>query len=109
MVDKVLGSGNACAIMAGWTASRCAPITVSTPPFWFRAVRGIYHALSYIRLTKGYRDMGFYVIKHTDGNIMPALDQLCRPIPRVALARSIGRDGYCEANVAAATRCRLAM
>jgi uroporphyrinogen decarboxylase len=28
------------------------------------------------RLTKGYRDLGFYVIKHTDGNIMPILDQL---------------------------------
>jgi len=28
------------------------------------------------RLTQGYRDLGFYVIKHTDGNIMPILDQL---------------------------------
>ena len=28
------------------------------------------------RLTQGYRDMGYYVIKHTDGNIMPVLDQL---------------------------------
>jgi uroporphyrinogen decarboxylase len=27
-------------------------------------------------LTAGYRDLGFYVIKHTDGNIMPILDQL---------------------------------
>ncbi len=25
---------------------------------------------------KGYRDMGYYTIKHTDGNIMPILDQL---------------------------------
>ena len=33
------------------------------------------------RLIRGYREMGFYVIKHTDGNIMPILDQLldCRP------------------------------
>jgi len=33
------------------------------------------------RLIAGYRDMGFYVIKHTDGNIMPILDQLveCNP------------------------------
>ena len=29
------------------------------------------------RLISGYRDMGFYVIKHTDGNIMPILDRLC--------------------------------
>lgn len=28
------------------------------------------------RLISGYREMGFYVIKHTDGNIMPILDQL---------------------------------
>lgn len=28
------------------------------------------------RLIKGQRDMGFYTIKHTDGNIMPILDQL---------------------------------
>jgi len=28
------------------------------------------------QLIKGYREMGFYVIKHTDGNIMPILDSL---------------------------------
>ena len=33
------------------------------------------------RLTKAYRDMGFYVIKHTDGNIMPILDQLVESGP----------------------------
>jgi len=33
------------------------------------------------RLTKAYRDMGFYVIKHTDGNIMPILDQLVETNP----------------------------
>jgi uroporphyrinogen decarboxylase len=27
-------------------------------------------------LVRGYRDMGFYTIKHTDGNIMPILDDL---------------------------------
>ena len=33
------------------------------------------------KLIKGYRDMELYVIKHTDGNIMPILDQLleCEP------------------------------
>jgi uroporphyrinogen decarboxylase len=30
---------------------------------------------------QGYRDMGFYVIKHTDGNIMPILDQLVQTNP----------------------------
>ena len=33
------------------------------------------------RLTQGYRDMGFYTIKHTDGNIMPILDQLVQTNP----------------------------
>jgi uroporphyrinogen decarboxylase len=32
-------------------------------------------------LTRGYRDLDFYVIKHTDGNIMPILDQLVQTRP----------------------------
>ena len=33
------------------------------------------------QLIRGYRDLGFYTIKHTDGKIMPILDQLveCEP------------------------------
>lgn len=33
------------------------------------------------KLVAGYREQGYYVIKHTDGNIMPILDQLveCKP------------------------------
>ena len=33
------------------------------------------------QLIGAYREMGFYVIKHTDGNIMPIIDQLveCKP------------------------------
>ena len=33
------------------------------------------------KLIKGYRDMGFYTIKHTDGNIMPIIDQLVQAKP----------------------------
>ncbi|MCL2647581.1 MAG: hypothetical protein FWD61_11340 [Phycisphaerales bacterium] len=33
------------------------------------------------KLIQGYRDLGFYVIKHTDGNIMPILDQLVQTNP----------------------------
>jgi uroporphyrinogen decarboxylase len=33
------------------------------------------------RLIQGYRDLGFFVIKHTDGNIMPILDQLVETNP----------------------------
>jgi uroporphyrinogen decarboxylase len=33
------------------------------------------------QITKAYREMGFYVIKHTDGNIMPIIDQLVSTNP----------------------------
>jgi uroporphyrinogen decarboxylase len=33
------------------------------------------------KLTRGYKDLGFYVIKHTDGNIMPIIDQLVETEP----------------------------
>jgi len=33
------------------------------------------------RLVSGYRELGFYVIKHTDGNIMPILDALVETNP----------------------------
>lgn len=33
------------------------------------------------RLIQGYRDQGYYTIKHTDGNIMPILDQLAQSNP----------------------------
>jgi uroporphyrinogen decarboxylase len=33
------------------------------------------------QLVKGYREIGFYVIKHTDGNIMPILDSLVSTNP----------------------------
>ena len=33
------------------------------------------------RLVAGYREMGFYTIKHTDGNIMPILDSLISANP----------------------------
>ena len=34
-----------------------------------------------IQLINGYRQMGFYVIKHTDGNVMPILDRLVAARP----------------------------
>ncbi|MBN1436345.1 MAG: hypothetical protein JW936_04665 [Sedimentisphaerales bacterium] len=34
-----------------------------------------------VELVAGYREMGFYVIKHTDGNIMPILDSLMAAKP----------------------------
>ena len=34
-----------------------------------------------VRLVAGYRQMGYYVIKHTDGNIMPIIDSLISSHP----------------------------
>ncbi len=59
----------------------CADYCFNTGPFlsprWFADLITPYLA----QITKAYRDMGFYVIKHTDGNIMPILDQLVQANP----------------------------
>ena len=34
-----------------------------------------------VQLIQGYKEMGFYVIKHTDGNIMPIIDDLLAAEP----------------------------
>jgi len=46
------------------------------------------------QLIAAYREMGFYVIKHTDGNIMPILDQLvdCNPHALHSLDPQAGVD-----------------
>ena len=46
------------------------------------------------RLIQGYREQGYYVIKHTDGNIMPIIDQLvaCRPHALHSLDPQAGVD-----------------
>ena len=59
----------------------CSDYCFNTNPFMSPAQFSEFVAPYLDRLISGYRDMGFYVIKHTDGNIMPILDQLiqCRP------------------------------
>mgnify|MGYP003979370093 FL=1 len=59
----------------------CADYCFNTGPFlspdWFDDfVTPYLH-----RLVRGYRDQGHYVIKHTDGNIMPILDRLVEANP----------------------------
>jgi uroporphyrinogen decarboxylase len=46
------------------------------------------------KLIAGYRQMGFYTIKHTDGNIMPIIDQLvqCKPHALHSLDPQAGVD-----------------
>lgn len=59
----------------------CSDYCFNTGPFlspqWFSEFVTPYLT----RLIQGYRDQGHYVIKHTDGNIMPILDQLVQAAP----------------------------
>lgn len=59
----------------------CDDYCLNVGPFLSPAQFSEFIAPYLSKLIKGYRDMGFYTIKHTDGNIMPILDQLvqCNP------------------------------
>ncbi len=59
----------------------CADYCFNNGPFLSPAMFDEFVAPFLVRLTKGYRDMGYYVIKHTDGNIMPILDSLVASNP----------------------------
>jgi uroporphyrinogen decarboxylase len=59
----------------------CSVYCFNTGPFLGPAQFSEFIAPFLAELTRGYRDMGFYVIKHTDGNIMPILDQLVQTNP----------------------------
>ncbi len=54
----------------------CADYCFNTGPFLSPAQFGEFVAPYLKRATRACREMGYYVIKHTDGNIMPILDQL---------------------------------
>lgn len=59
----------------------CADYCFNTGPFLGPA-RFAEFVTPYLRqLVQGYRALGFYVIKHTDGNIMPILDDLVSANP----------------------------
>ncbi len=59
----------------------CADYCFNTGPFLSPPLFSEFVAPYLARLTRAYRDMGFYVIKHTDGNILPILDQLVQTKP----------------------------
>jgi uroporphyrinogen decarboxylase len=59
----------------------CADYCFNTGPFLSPVLFSEFVTPYLARLTKAYRDMGFYVIKHTDGNILPILDQLVQTGP----------------------------
>jgi uroporphyrinogen decarboxylase len=54
----------------------CADYCFNTGPFFSPAMFDDFVAPYLKQLCRGYREMGYYVIKHTDGNIMPILDAL---------------------------------
>ena len=54
----------------------CADYCFNTGPFLSPAQFSEFVTPYLAKLVQAYRDMGFYTIKHTDGNIMPILDQL---------------------------------
>ena len=59
----------------------CADYCFNSGPFLSPAQFGEFITPFLARLTRGYRDAGFYVIKHTDGNIMPIVDQIVQTEP----------------------------
>ena len=82
MVDNALKRGERFAEhggIDGW--AMCSDYCFNTGPFlrpeWFAEFVTPYLT----RLCAGYRELGQYTIKHTDGNIMPILDQLVAAKP----------------------------
>jgi len=63
----------------GWAL--CSDYCLNTGPFLSPGQFSEFVTPYLARLIKGYRDQGFYTIKHTDGNIMPILDQLVQAEP----------------------------
>ncbi len=59
----------------------CSDYCYNTGPFLSPAQFSEFITPYLAKLIKGYRDMGFYAIKHTDGNIMPIIDQLVQANP----------------------------
>jgi uroporphyrinogen decarboxylase len=59
----------------------CADYCFNVGPFLSPVQFAEFVAPYLARTIRAYRDLGFYAIKHTDGNIMPILDQLVQAGP----------------------------
>jgi len=82
MVDQALERGARLAAHGGLDGfALCADYCFNTGPFLSPAQFGEFVTPYLARLIRGYRAQGHYVIKHTDGNIMPILDQLVEGPP----------------------------
>jgi uroporphyrinogen decarboxylase len=81
MVDHALQRGQRL-LDAGYDGfALCADYCFNSGPFLSPRMFAQFVTPYLARLVASYREMGAYVIKHTDGNIMPILDQLvsCNP------------------------------
>jgi uroporphyrinogen decarboxylase len=82
MVDEALRQAELLAKRPGLDGfALCADYCYNTNPFLSPRLFSELVTPYLARLIAGYRDLGFYVIKHTDGNIMPILDQLVQANP----------------------------
>jgi len=59
----------------------CSDYCFNTGPFLSPVMFDEFITPYLVELIAGYRSMGFYVIKHTDGNILPILDSLVAANP----------------------------
>ncbi len=59
----------------------CSDYCFNDNPFLSPAMFDEFITPYLVRLVAGYRELGFYTIKHTDGNIMPILDSLVSANP----------------------------
>jgi uroporphyrinogen decarboxylase len=82
MVDRALARAERLRDHGGLDGfALCADYCFNTGPFLRPPLFAEFVTPYLARLIQGYRDMGFYVIKHTDGNIMPIVDQLVQANP----------------------------
>lgn len=82
MVDRALETAEKLRAHGGVDGfALCSDYCFNAGPFLSPAQFSEFVTPYLARLIRGYRDMGFYAIKHTDGNIMPIIDQLVQTAP----------------------------
>ncbi len=95
MVEKTLADQEQLAGHGGLDGlALCSDYCFNTGPFLSPAAFGEFVTPYLKKLIAAQRDLGFYVIKHTDGNIMPIIDQLaeCNPHALHSLDPQAGVD-----------------
>lgn len=82
MVDNALAQAERLKKAGGLDGfALCADYCLNTGPFLSPNQFSEFITPFLARLIEGYRSMGYYVIKHTDGNIMPIVDQMVQAKP----------------------------